>query len=320
MPRPLSSTPAAAVGQQRDDDARAVAGHRLVDGVVDDLPDEVVEAGQAGGADVHARALAHRVEPLEDLDVLGAVRPVAGRAWRSGGGVVSRHGRLVRWSCARCGPFGSRGRPVVADGRPPAHRLGTRQGSSGPAATCQRWASVYQGGVTAWRKHRRPRSGRRRQAGVDAGRISGARILRRAGAGSPRGPRGARRSTPVTSAAGGGCRTRGTGPASPTPARRPRRAARRCSRRTGRTWAAIAGPTASSQRPNTPPTSPAPGPAAQRPQQAVEGVGRPAPGRRRVAHGVDPCSTATLVADDGAGRDAEDALGPRRRRARPTPS
>ena len=82
---------AAAVGQQRDADARAEAGHRLVDGVVDDLPDEVVQAGQAGRADVHARPLAHRIETLEDLDVLGAV--VARRARRAGG-VVSRHGGL----------------------------------------------------------------------------------------------------------------------------------------------------------------------------------------------------------------------------------
>ena len=65
--------PAAAVGEQRDADAGAVARHRLVDGVVDDLPDQVVETGQTGGADVHARPLADRVETLEDLDVLGAV-------------------------------------------------------------------------------------------------------------------------------------------------------------------------------------------------------------------------------------------------------
>ena len=64
---------AAAVGQQRDVDAGAVAGHRLVDGVVDDLPDEVVQPGQAGRADVHAGALADRIEALENLDVLGAV-------------------------------------------------------------------------------------------------------------------------------------------------------------------------------------------------------------------------------------------------------
>ena len=44
MPRPLSTTRHGAVGQERDVDAGGVAGHGLVDGVVDDLPDEVVEA------------------------------------------------------------------------------------------------------------------------------------------------------------------------------------------------------------------------------------------------------------------------------------
>ena len=73
MPRPLSSTRHAAVGEQRDGDAGAEAGHRLVDGVVDDFPDEVVETGQTGGSDVHAGPLADRVETLQNLDVLGAV-------------------------------------------------------------------------------------------------------------------------------------------------------------------------------------------------------------------------------------------------------
>ena len=67
----------AAVGQQRHVDARADAGHRLVDRVVDDLPDQVVQAGRAGRTDVHARPFAHRIEALEHLDVLGGV--VAGR-------------------------------------------------------------------------------------------------------------------------------------------------------------------------------------------------------------------------------------------------
>ena len=49
-------------------DPVAVAGQRLVDGVVDDLADQVVQAALAGGADVHARALAHRLEALEHLD------------------------------------------------------------------------------------------------------------------------------------------------------------------------------------------------------------------------------------------------------------
>ena len=70
---PVVLDAAAAVGEQGDADAVGEAGHRLVDGVVDDLPDEVVQAGEPGGADVHARALAHRIEALEHLDVLGAV-------------------------------------------------------------------------------------------------------------------------------------------------------------------------------------------------------------------------------------------------------
>ena len=46
---------------------------RLVDRVVDDLPDEVVQAASTGGTDVHARALAHRLESFENVDVLGVV-------------------------------------------------------------------------------------------------------------------------------------------------------------------------------------------------------------------------------------------------------
>jgi hypothetical protein len=65
--------PAPTVGLQRDVDAVGVARHGLVDGVVDDLPHEMVEAGQTRGTDVHARPLADRIEALEDLDVLGAV-------------------------------------------------------------------------------------------------------------------------------------------------------------------------------------------------------------------------------------------------------
>ena len=65
-------------------DRVAVAGERLVDRVVDDLVDEVVQAAHAGRADVHAGALADRLEALEDGDVLGVV--AAGcwlvRRWR----------------------------------------------------------------------------------------------------------------------------------------------------------------------------------------------------------------------------------------------
>src|SRR5690606_36243928 len=57
-----------AVLVEGDLDERGEPVGRLVDGVVDDLPDEVVEAGLPGASDVHARALADGLEPFEDLD------------------------------------------------------------------------------------------------------------------------------------------------------------------------------------------------------------------------------------------------------------
>ena len=52
-----------------DHDAVAIAGQRLVDGVVDDLEHHVVQAGAVIGiADVHAGALAHRIQALQHLD------------------------------------------------------------------------------------------------------------------------------------------------------------------------------------------------------------------------------------------------------------
>ena len=52
-----------------DIDVGAVAGERLVDGVVDDFVDEMVQALRARGADVHAGPLADGLEPFEYLDV-----------------------------------------------------------------------------------------------------------------------------------------------------------------------------------------------------------------------------------------------------------
>ena len=62
-----------AVGRDLHGDPGGIAGHRLVDRVVDDLPDEVMQAARVGRADVHARALADRLEALEDLDAVGVV-------------------------------------------------------------------------------------------------------------------------------------------------------------------------------------------------------------------------------------------------------
>ena len=55
------------------DDCVADARQRLVDGVVDDLVIEVVQAALIGAADVHAGALANRLQPFEDLDRAGVV-------------------------------------------------------------------------------------------------------------------------------------------------------------------------------------------------------------------------------------------------------
>ncbi len=53
---------------------RTEAAEMLVDRVVDDLPDEVVEAGAVVHvADVHARTLAHGLEAFEDGDVVAAI-------------------------------------------------------------------------------------------------------------------------------------------------------------------------------------------------------------------------------------------------------
>ena len=69
MPRPLSSDRDRVVGVDDDLDVVAAAGQRLVDGVVEHLEHHVVQAGAVGRvADVHARALAHGVEALQDLD------------------------------------------------------------------------------------------------------------------------------------------------------------------------------------------------------------------------------------------------------------
>jgi len=72
-PAPVVCDGAAVVGVQDHADAVAMARERLVDRVVDHLVDEVVKPTRASRADVHPGALANRLQPLEDGDVLGAV-------------------------------------------------------------------------------------------------------------------------------------------------------------------------------------------------------------------------------------------------------
>ena len=54
-------------------DLRSVAVHGLVDGVVEDLPHAVVQAGAVHAPDVHAGALADGLQTLEDRELVGVV-------------------------------------------------------------------------------------------------------------------------------------------------------------------------------------------------------------------------------------------------------
>ena len=80
MPRPLSTTLHTAIGQEGDLGAGGEAGHRLIDGVVDDLPNQVMEAPRPGRSDVHAGPFAHRFEALEDRDVACVVGHISDSA------------------------------------------------------------------------------------------------------------------------------------------------------------------------------------------------------------------------------------------------
>ena len=74
-----------AVGVDRHVDPGGQVGHRLVDAVVDDLPDELVQAARVGRADVHAGALADGLQAFEHLDIGSGVvrfRPGASRLAR----------------------------------------------------------------------------------------------------------------------------------------------------------------------------------------------------------------------------------------------
>jgi hypothetical protein len=74
MPRPLSVTVTEPVGVQRHRDDVGMARKRLVDGVVDHLIDHVMQArAVVGVADIHAGALAHRIQAFENLDGIGAI-------------------------------------------------------------------------------------------------------------------------------------------------------------------------------------------------------------------------------------------------------
>ena len=84
----------AAVGVELELDAAGMAGHRLVHGVVEHLGDEMMQRALVGAADIHAGPAAHRLQPFQDLDVLGGIA----RTRFAGVGIVEqiRHGTDYR--------------------------------------------------------------------------------------------------------------------------------------------------------------------------------------------------------------------------------
>ena len=79
MPRPLSVTAEIAVGLQLDLDEGGVARQRLVHGVVDDFGEQMMQRLLVGAADIHAGPAAHRLQPLQHLDVGGGIAGLARR-------------------------------------------------------------------------------------------------------------------------------------------------------------------------------------------------------------------------------------------------
>ena len=103
------------VVEEADVDLIGEAGHRLVDGVVDHLPDQVVQTPLAGGADVHPGSFADSFETFEDLDGVRTVNIVWG---------------FLRGSHDRTGLLGIIRR---AAGRPREHLAPVyREGRTGP--------------------------------------------------------------------------------------------------------------------------------------------------------------------------------------------
>ena len=106
---PVVGDGAGAVGVERHRHELRVARQRLVDGVVDHLVDHVMEAGAVVGvADIHAGALAHRVEAPQDLDRIRSIRLARGL-----GGATQVLDFMVQASTPFYG--GSGGKPRLVD-------------------------------------------------------------------------------------------------------------------------------------------------------------------------------------------------------------
>ena len=102
---PVVDDPDAAVGQESDLGAGGETGHRLIDGVVDYLPNEVMETTRPGRSDVHAGPFAHGLEALEDRDVACVVGRVSDSAQSLLHGEI--RGRILGPSHGIGAPYGT---------------------------------------------------------------------------------------------------------------------------------------------------------------------------------------------------------------------
>ena len=119
-------------GRELELDPVGVAGHGLVHRIVEHLGDQMVQGALVRAADIHARPAAHRLQALEDLDV---VRGVALTAAVAGEVEEVRHSDSFRWArqLGRRTPCGIRRRHGIDDGGsgttssdPTAPKHGTR--------------------------------------------------------------------------------------------------------------------------------------------------------------------------------------------------
>ncbi len=93
-------------GGELDLDARGMAGDGLVHGVVEDLGSEVMQPAFVGTADIHAGAAPHRLQPLENLDILRRIAVCGSRDW-----CVEEVGHGANIRTARAGASSIRCRP-----------------------------------------------------------------------------------------------------------------------------------------------------------------------------------------------------------------
>ena len=284
MPRPSSMTSQPPSAQQGHVDARAVPGHGLVDRVVDDLVHQVVQAADAGRADVHAGTLADVLEAFERRDGTGVVR-------------VGRCCQNATLPLRRCDRRTTDGSSAYSDPAP------TKAQVSGPNRHGDR--QVYQGAVTG---SERPALDRSDAASWHADRVTALAQGRTDPDVDGRdlvGPERLGQPRPAAAAPGSAA-------GSPRPGRaRPRRVARAAATPAG-TCAASCRPTTTGpvveHRPDGLGAGARRGSAAAGPGPAARGLGgsSPSPGQRLPGHGRPtppvPGAGATVPACDRRAR------------------